>query len=161
MGQLNRLINNYLWKKLSDAKPLDPVVNVKYVIEIWRFGARDQRPQNQQNPLAFRGFLLRKALLHMPRWILQSARLSVANRLIATNCYHSTPASCGSQISEYIPVRKQLKDEAKAERIGRLEELTRHSTPSPEKVLKWELTVGIEIHAQLNTARKLFSSRSF
>jgi aspartyl-tRNA(Asn)/glutamyl-tRNA(Gln) amidotransferase subunit B len=49
-----------------------------------------------------------------------------------------------------IPLRKQLKDQAKA----------RKSSPKSNKqsLKDWELTVGIEIHAQLNTARKLFSS---
>jgi hypothetical protein len=118
----------------------------------------------------------------MPRWILQSARFSTLNsdcgrvslasiasrkvgmqatkRLAATSCYHfSSSASYCSQTSEYIPLRKQLKDEARAKRLDRLEDKTRQSTTSPAKVSEWKLTVGIEIHAQLNTARKLFSRR--
>jgi len=58
-----------------------------------------------------------------------------------------------------VPFRKQLKDEAKkrraAERLGPNAQKTRANSP----LEKWELTVGIEIHAQLNTERKLFSSR--
>lgn len=52
-----------------------------------------------------------------------------------------------------MPLRKQLKDEAKrAKKQGK-------NRPKNESqvVDGWELTVGIEIHAQLNTPRKLFS----
>ncbi|KAF2160586.1 hypothetical protein M409DRAFT_28972 [Zasmidium cellare ATCC 36951] len=56
---------------------------------------------------------------------------------------------------EAVPLRKHLKEEAKKKKAqnksnGKVQE---HSEPS-----KWELTVGIEIHAELNTACKLFSS---
>jgi aspartyl-tRNA(Asn)/glutamyl-tRNA(Gln) amidotransferase subunit B len=40
-------------------------------------------------------------------------------------------------------------------------ELTRHSEAGDSRLAEWELTVGIEIHAQLNTARKLFSGKIF
>ncbi|KAL3435769.1 Glutamyl-tRNA amidotransferase subunit B, mitochondrial [Aspergillus tetrazonus] len=54
---------------------------------------------------------------------------------------------------ERVPIRKQLKQEAKAVKSRKRErreqeEASRH---------KWELTVGVEIHAQLNTETKLFS----
>lgn len=53
-------------------------------------------------------------------------------------------------------LRKELKDDKKASRASR------RAGGASEKVDKdatgdWRLTVGIEIHAQLNTARKLFS----
>ncbi|KAM5351801.1 hypothetical protein ACJ41O_004524 [Fusarium nematophilum] len=52
-----------------------------------------------------------------------------------------------------VPLRKQLKDEAKkAKKQGK-----KKSNGDSQTVDGWELTVGIEIHAQLNTARKLFS----
>ncbi|CRG85967.1 aspartyl-tRNA(Asn)/glutamyl-tRNA (Gln) amidotransferase subunit B [Talaromyces islandicus] len=53
-----------------------------------------------------------------------------------------------------IPLRKQLKEEAKS-----LKTKNRHRRGSEQSPLSdaWELTVGIEIHAQLNTAAKLFS----
>jgi aspartyl-tRNA(Asn)/glutamyl-tRNA(Gln) amidotransferase subunit B len=57
-----------------------------------------------------------------------------------------------------VPLRKQLKDEAKAKKSASLE--TRGKTKKQDidpRLKNWELTVGIEIHAQLNTARKLFS----
>jgi aspartyl-tRNA(Asn)/glutamyl-tRNA(Gln) amidotransferase subunit B len=54
-----------------------------------------------------------------------------------------------------VPFRKRLKDEAKAKKASRT------PAPSPNhnnaKLEKWELTVGLEIHAELNTAHKLFS----
>ena len=54
-------------------------------------------------------------------------------------------------------LRKELKDDKKAARASQ------RAAGVSEKVDKdatgdWRLTVGIEIHAQLNTARKLFSS---
>ncbi|KAJ8108318.1 hypothetical protein OPT61_g8257 [Boeremia exigua] len=55
------------------------------------------------------------------------------------------------------PFRKALKDAAKqhkkASKGGK-----KSQKASDPRLEKWELTVGIEIHAELNTARKLFSS---
>jgi aspartyl-tRNA(Asn)/glutamyl-tRNA(Gln) amidotransferase subunit B len=53
-----------------------------------------------------------------------------------------------------IPFRKQLKDEAKKRKTNAPKKLKGDN----QALDLWELTVGIEIHAQLNTARKLFSS---
>ncbi|PHH71295.1 hypothetical protein CDD80_5370 [Ophiocordyceps camponoti-rufipedis] len=52
-----------------------------------------------------------------------------------------------------VPLRKQLREEA---RRAKKEGSKKRKTES-QVVDGWELTVGIEIHAQLNTARKLFS----
>ncbi|KAG0647231.1 Glutamyl-tRNA(Gln) amidotransferase subunit [Hyphodiscus hymeniophilus] len=54
-----------------------------------------------------------------------------------------------------IPFRKQLKDAAKKRKS---EGAAKTSREDNQKLEEWELTVGIEIHAQLNTARKLFST---
>lgn len=59
--------------------------------------------------------------------------------------------------ADRVPLRKQLKQEAKALKTQKkqrreLEEASRQ---------KWELTVGVEIHAQLDTEAKLFSSECF
>ncbi|KAM0277095.1 hypothetical protein ACHAQH_006103 [Verticillium albo-atrum] len=54
-----------------------------------------------------------------------------------------------------VPLRKKLKDEAKQLRKDAKNQKHKGSN---QTVDGWELTVGIEIHAQLNTARKLFSS---
>ncbi|KAK4149195.1 Glutamyl-tRNA amidotransferase subunit B, mitochondrial [Chaetomidium leptoderma] len=56
--------------------------------------------------------------------------------------------------STVVPLRKQLKDQAKAlKATGK----KKKKNADNQTVPGWELTVGIEIHAQLNTARKLFS----
>ncbi|KAL4882833.1 GatB/GatE catalytic domain-containing protein [Aspergillus karnatakaensis] len=55
-----------------------------------------------------------------------------------------------------IPLRKQLKQDAKAVK-ARKRERREQEEFSREK---WELTVGVEIHAQLNTEAKLFSKAS-
>ena len=55
-----------------------------------------------------------------------------------------------------VPYRKQLKEEAKQRRAAK--HLSNEETEEKDARLeKWELTVGIEVHAQLNTERKLFS----
>lgn len=54
-----------------------------------------------------------------------------------------------------VPLRKQLKDQAKALKAAGKKKKAKADN---QTVPGWELTVGIEIHAQLNTPRKLFSS---
>jgi hypothetical protein len=62
------------------------------------------------------------------------------------------------QTSNVVPLRKQLKDEAKAKKFASLETKGKAKRQDIDPRLKnWELTVGVEIHAQLNTTRKLFS----
>jgi aspartyl-tRNA(Asn)/glutamyl-tRNA(Gln) amidotransferase subunit B len=56
-----------------------------------------------------------------------------------------------------IPFRKALKDAAKQKKKTS-KGGGKPKTAIHPRVEKWELTVGIEIHAELNTARKLFSS---
>jgi aspartyl-tRNA(Asn)/glutamyl-tRNA(Gln) amidotransferase subunit B len=63
--------------------------------------------------------------------------------------------------SDDAPFRKLLKDAAKRKKKeGRAASGSSRESSKPQnaRVEKWELTVGIEIHAELNTARKLFSS---
>ncbi|KAH6623675.1 GatB/GatE catalytic domain-containing protein [Chaetomium tenue] len=68
---------------------------------------------------------------------------------IETKSTASTPPP-----ANVIPLRKQLKDDAKAlKATGK----KKKKKADNQTVPGWELTVGIEIHAQLNTARKLFS----
>ncbi|KAI0887031.1 GatB/GatE catalytic domain-containing protein [Annulohypoxylon maeteangense] len=55
----------------------------------------------------------------------------------------------------HVPLRKQLKDEAKKLKASGKK---KKKNVNNQVVDGWELTVGIEIHAQLNTAKKLFSS---
>ncbi|KAM6536974.1 hypothetical protein FALCPG4_002938 [Fusarium falciforme] len=82
---------------------------------------------------------------------LPSAAVSVANsaRLLHVSSETVPPPPP----VQPVPLRKQLKDEAKkAKKQGK-----KKSKGDSQTVDGWELTVGIEIHAQLNTARKLFS----
>jgi aspartyl-tRNA(Asn)/glutamyl-tRNA(Gln) amidotransferase subunit B len=53
-----------------------------------------------------------------------------------------------------VPLRKQLKEEAKTSRAQK----RRGDGKAAVQTDGWELTVGIEIHAQLNAESKLFSS---
>ncbi|KAL8866146.1 MAG: hypothetical protein Q9174_006471 [Haloplaca sp. 1 TL-2023] len=63
-----------------------------------------------------------------------------------------------------VPLRKQLKDEAK-ERKKRKKQTDAgtfgesRSSIDPALLEEWQLTVGLEIHAQLNTEHKLFSDQ--
>lgn len=62
-----------------------------------------------------------------------------------------------SRADTIVPLRKQLKEEAKrAKGQARNNRGQKNAAASND----WELTVGIEIHAQLNSETKLFSSSS-
>ncbi|ODA75943.1 hypothetical protein RJ55_08584 [Drechmeria coniospora] len=66
------------------------------------------------------------------------------------------PTSAGWPVTvkrPLAPFRKQFKEEAKHAK----KQAKGKSKADSQTVDGWELTVGIEIHAQLNTARKLFS----
>lgn len=52
-----------------------------------------------------------------------------------------------------VPLRKHLKDALKASKRAKRSAIDL----KPSNHDDWELTVGIEVHAELNTARKLFS----
>ncbi|PWY84530.1 glutamyl-tRNA amidotransferase subunit B [Aspergillus sclerotioniger CBS 115572] len=58
-----------------------------------------------------------------------------------------------TESQDRVPLRKQLKQDAKAVKARKRQ--TRENEEASRQ--KWELTVGIEIHAQLNTESKLFS----
>lgn len=60
-----------------------------------------------------------------------------------------------------VPLRKALKEEAKKKKAEAKAARLTGSDKVPKvdsRLDKWELTVGIEVHAELNTACKLFSS---
>ncbi|KAH7395446.1 glutamyl-tRNA amidotransferase-like protein subunit B [Cadophora sp. MPI-SDFR-AT-0126] len=97
----------------------------------------------------FRGQLPSRGCLRQLRHSRQTAQSVCCQR------YHTTQTNAESSLAE-LPVayRKQLKDEAKLRKA----EGGKKSNKDNQTLDKWELTVGIEIHAQLNTARKLFSS---
>lgn len=67
----------------------------------------------------------------------------------------SLQTTASTTAGDHVPLRKQLKAEAKALK-ARKREKKDHEEASRQG---WELTVGIEIHAQLNTEAKLFSSK--
>ncbi|KAG9663975.1 hypothetical protein KCU95_g18897, partial [Aureobasidium melanogenum] len=56
-----------------------------------------------------------------------------------------------------VPLRKQLKEEAK-QRKKSAKASGKGNNEVNTLLDKWELTVGIEVHAELNTAHKLFST---
>lgn len=58
--------------------------------------------------------------------------------------------------AEITPLRKKLKDAARANRPAPTASVN-YEVVSEKSAAEWELTVGIEIHAQLNTNVKLFS----
>ena len=63
----------------------------------------------------------------------------------------------GRTTQDCVPFRKQLKEEAEARRLERVKKGKQENGTA--RLEEWELTVGIEIHAQLNTDAKLFSSK--
>lgn len=67
---------------------------------------------------------------------------------------HTETATSATPTPVHVPLRKQLKDEAKKQKASGKK---KKKNANNQVVEGWELTVGIEIHAQLNTARKLFS----
>ncbi|KAF2687922.1 hypothetical protein K458DRAFT_440676 [Lentithecium fluviatile CBS 122367] len=107
------------------------------------------------------------AVLSRRPYICQSC-LQRARQLPLTSAVRPKPTSARALQSDTkppppnddTPFRKLLKDAAKKKRKE-----DRASSGSPKvshcdrdaRLSKWELTVGIEIHAELNTARKLFS----
>ena len=64
-----------------------------------------------------------------------------------------------ANVNTPIPLRKKLKEEAKARNSSPKTQNTANAVPrsSNAELSRWELTVGIEIHAELNAACKLFS----
>jgi aspartyl-tRNA(Asn)/glutamyl-tRNA(Gln) amidotransferase subunit B len=74
--------------------------------------------------------------------------LPARNAFSSSTRYLEPPAS-----ADRVPLRKQLKQEAKALRSHKRQ---RKETAQASRQ-EWELTVGVEIHAQLDTETKLFS----
>ncbi|ATY63009.1 glutamyl-tRNA(Gln) B subunit [Cordyceps militaris] len=106
-----------------------------------------------------------------------NARRPVARRILARSCtiiatstattahrvrhLHDAPQAAATPTPPLAPqppnFRKKLKDEARLAKKKQWEGKKKLKSDN-QTVDGWELTVGIEIHAQLNTARKLFSS---
>ena len=83
-------------------------------------------------------------------------RLPVNCAIRANRAFHSTPHAHES----IAPLRQELKNKNKAARQQDRATGTRIDDAKLDVIPGWELTVGIEIHAQLNTARKLFSGQT-
>lgn len=64
-------------------------------------------------------------------------------------------------VNSDVPYRKQLKDKAKQRRAAGESKHDDVKKIKEARAEHWELTVGIEVHAQLNTERKLFSRRVY
>lgn len=93
------------------------------------------------------------AARHAPRRPLVGSALPATRPLRALHAAQEPNPNPTPQRPPPVPLRKQLKDEAKqARKQGK-----KKSKSDSQTVDGWELTVGIEIHAQLNTSRKLFS----
>ncbi|MBA7490581.1 hypothetical protein ES702_01119 [subsurface metagenome] len=85
-----------------------------------------------------------------PRWA------TIENHVIrplSARPFHSSIATH----AEVTPLRKQLKDAKRQSRTGVKGAQNVQNTEQDDRLKDWELTVGIEIHAQLNTTSKLFS----
>lgn len=81
--------------------------------------------------------------------------------IAATRFFSARPARNAAQTStttdpNRVPLRKQLKQDAKSVKARQRE--TRDKEEASRQ--QWELTVGVEIHAQLDTEAKLFSRGS-
>ncbi|XXH02064.1 hypothetical protein Hte_008429 [Hypoxylon texense] len=115
----------------------------------------------------FRATALSRYLLHgqlstrgclrsQPRILLPALRNSVpatTTNNSQARAIHVEPNN--APLPVHVPLRKQLKEEAKKQKaLGK----KKKKNASNQVVDGWELTVGIEIHAQLNTAKKLFSA---
>lgn len=99
------------------------------------------------------------SLLHVSRASCRVPRPCIVAKWLQSRQLSTTPLA--SQ-QDSVPLRKHLKEEAKRKRAeikasGGGENAKAKLDPRLEK---WELTVGIEVHAELNTACKLFSNAS-
>ncbi|OAL74218.1 aspartyl/glutamyl-tRNA(Asn/Gln) amidotransferase, B subunit [Trichophyton violaceum] len=101
--------------------------------------------------------LLRPRLFLSPAAV--AARHWTPSRLpLSTQHVQSATSSIAGDAKPFVPLRKQLKDETKAKRLQ--EKGKKKSRGASTQVEGWELTVGIEVHAQLDTDSKLFSRAS-
>lgn len=96
------------------------------------------------------------------RW--QSLRVRSLRRQWNLPLPHARTIQIDSTPADEVPFRKQLKEESRRYRQARRSDNASGPDGSPGTQGKglgrdrWRLTVGLEIHAQLNTERKLFSS---
>ncbi|EZG09128.1 aspartyl/glutamyl-tRNA(Asn/Gln) amidotransferase, B subunit [Trichophyton rubrum CBS 735.88] len=101
--------------------------------------------------------LLRPRLLLSPAAV-AARHWTPSRRPLSTQHVQSATSSIAGDAKPFVPLRKQLKDETKAKRLQ--EKGKKKSRGASTQVEGWELTVGIEVHAQLDTDSKLFSRAS-
>lgn len=93
---------------------------------------------------------------------IRTARACIVAKWLGSRGLQTAPPPSSTQ--EAIPLRKHLKEEAKRKKAearvadGNGKGNGKNRAAVDPRHEKWELTVGIEIHAELNTACKLFSS---
>ncbi|KAG9733601.1 hypothetical protein KCU73_g10996, partial [Aureobasidium melanogenum] len=91
---------------------------------------------------------VRQTRLNLP------AGVHIRRQQFSRTAYHHQGAKAAETA---VPLRKQLKEEAK-QRKKSAKAAGKGSNEVNTLLDKWELTVGIEVHAELNTAHKLFST---
>lgn len=98
-------------------------------------------------------------VIHVTRTSIRVPRPCIVAKWLQCRSLSTTPSV---RQLETVPLRKHLKDEAKKKRAeAKASGGGKNSKIKLDPRLeKWELTVGIEIHAELNTACKLFSNAS-
>lgn len=114
--------------------------------------------------------MLRSCLRHCPRATVRSVscprcphreipQLPFARQQnpVSLNSHIRRLQTSSADSQNRVPLRKQLKQDAKAVKSRKRERREQEEASRQ----KWELTVGVEIHAQLNTETKLFSSAAF
>ncbi|KAK4194379.1 GatB/GatE catalytic domain-containing protein [Triangularia verruculosa] len=110
-------------------------------------------PTAQLSRFLFTGQLPRRGCLQLRRCPI-SPLISHTRQAFST-----APTTPPSTEPAVVPLRKQLKDQAKAAKLAGAPKKKIKKTDN-QTVPGWDLTVGIEIHAQLNTPSKLFSPAS-
>lgn len=104
------------------------------------------RPQSSLFGQLFKQYARHSRIICRPFGACQVALLST------TSARYDTANASGA-----TPLRKQLKEEAKRKKKLAKASVTGDGNHVRDLSNEWELTVGIEVHAELNTAHKLFS----
>ena len=97
---------------------------------------------------------LRQTCLHHVRRLSLLGGGPPCRQQFSKTAYHPQGAKAADTA---VPLRKQLKEEAK-QRKKSAKAAGKDKNQVNPLLDKWELTVGIEVHAELNTAHKLFST---
>lgn len=144
-----------LWSQHEGLTPTPPIMPRIPTVELSRYllAGHIASPGCLRARVALPGKNTRVALGGAP---LPSRQLQPRQhaRHLTTETSPAHPSTTTSSPAAAAPFRKQLKEQAKAlKKSGH----KKKKSSDNQTVPGWELTVGIEIHAQLNTAHKLFS----